>query len=204
MAGTNNRQVIEDAFKQFSQQIDEEVFNMLDDACRNLLLDAVIRNRMIGDMKKSTPHQFTGNLINSIVVILFRKSTGEVCKYFASDQLKAPIQREMSRLNARGKERKYHYHFRPDWQNTPESEYMPEVATDRSTGPQDARSFAAEWGPSLNTAFEICVAYTSEYAEWVHTQRKTVGILNSMHYTSKMMKGKGFKPVPVSFLRLNS
>ena len=186
--------VIRNAFKEFKVQMEDEVFDVLDDACKNLLLDAVIRNRMWGDSKVMTPHQYTGNLINSIVIILFRKSTGEQINYFAYDRLRDPIQREMSGMTTRKTKRKKVYHFHPDWQNSPESWYLPEVATDRSTGPEDAKAFASAWHPQLGTEFEVCVAYTSEYAEWVHMEHRTVGILASKAYSWKMFKGKGFKP----------
>jgi len=193
-----NRKVVRDAFKEFKFQMYDEVSPIIQSACENLLLDAVIRNREVGDSKKMSAHQYTGNLINSIVVIFFRRSTGEKYDYYAYDRLNQPIQREMSQLTRRKTARKRPYHFHPDWQHTPESWYLPQVATDRSTGPSDARAFAATWQPQLNTEFEVCVAYTSEYADWVHEHHRTTGILNSIAYTVKMMKGQGFKYVPNS------
>ena len=191
MAGTNNRQVIEDAFKQFSQQMNEAVYAKLDEICSNLLLDAVVQNRR----RNPEAHQFTGNLINSIVVILYDKKEGVQSNYFAYDTLKAPIRKEMSARTARGGERKYAIHFAPDWQGTPHSKYKPKVATDESTGPQDAVAFAGAWTPTTGKDFEICVAYTSEYANWVEEERKTTGFIQSRNYAKKVMAAFGFKRI---------
>lgn len=198
MAGTSNIKVIKSAFKNFGQQVveetgktvDETIFDTLDEVCKNLLLDAVVRNRRGKDA-----HQYTGNLINSIVVILHSKPEGITSYYFAYDDLKAPIRKEMSAMTSRGNTRKNAVHFRPDWQGTPHSSYRPTVVTDGSTGPQDARAFAASWKPETGLPFEICVAYTSEYAEWVEKERQTTGYLNSVGYTRKLMKGLGLKQV---------
>ena len=194
-----NKRVIRDFFKNIGKQVVQEtgktmndtVYDTLDHICQNLLLDAVIQNRL----RNPESHQYTGNLINSIVVILYEKSEGVQSSYFAYDRLREPIRKEMTALTTRGTKRKNAIHFRPDWQNTPHSMYTPEVATDESFGPSDARSFASSWKPSTKSAFEICVAYTSEYAEWVETQRQTTGLLNSMKYTNQVMTSFGFKKI---------
>jgi len=185
-----NTKVVKEAFQRQMVIWNDELQKILEQACKNILY-AAIENRR-GNPKA---HQFTGNLINSIVVLMFRRDTGEIFTFFAYDDLKAPIRKEMSALTSRGTTRKNAIHFRPDWQNTAHSKYTPEVATDGSTGPQDAKSFASSWTPTSKTAFEICVAYTAEYAEWVEMQRQTTGYLNTKRYTKKMMTTIGFKKI---------
>ena len=187
-----NLKVIRDAFKQFREvTVVNEIYKSLDDFCRNLLLDAVIYNRRLNP----EAHQYTGNLINSIVVILFDKNNGVKSDYYAYDRLKSPIRREMSAKTTRGGMRKRAVHFRPDWQGTPHSRYHPELVTDESFGPADARGFAASWMPVTGKDFEICVAYTSEYAEWVEIHHHSTGFLNSMRYAKQAMTSVGFKKI---------
>ena len=175
----------------YIKKVNDIIYEKLKDFCKNLLLDAVVRNRM----GNPNAHQFTGNLINSIVVILFRKDTATIDNFFAYDDLKNPVRREMSARTARGTARKNAIHFRPDWQGTPHSKYVPEVVTDESTGPQDAVSFASSWSPVTGKDFEICVAYTSEYAGWVEMYHQSTGFMNSLNYTGKAMTSLGFKKV---------
>lgn len=186
-----NRAVINEGVKKIEWHIHDEVLKRLDDICRNLLLDAVIENRR----RHPSAHQFTGNLINSIVVILFDRMEGAQYDFFAYDRLRAPIRREMSARTSRKTTRKNAIHFRPDWQNTPHSMYRPEVETDESYGPQDARAFASSFRPLTNKMFEICVAYTSEYAEWVEINNHTTGFLNSQRFAKQVMVGYGFKKI---------
>jgi len=183
--------VIRDAFEAQTVKWNDIIETELDDFCSKLLLDAVIENRR----RNPEAHQFTGNLINSIVIILFRKDTGEQRNYYAYDRLKSPIRREMSARTRRGTMRKNAVHFRPDWQGRPHSMYLPEVVTDESLGPSDARAFAASWRPVTGKNFEICVAYTSEYGDWVETERQSTGYFNSKRYASKAMVGIGFTKI---------
>ena len=187
----DNRTIVKRAFSEFYQEMNNRIYDELDKFCQNLLLEAVIANR------RGAPgaHQFTGNLINSIVVIMFDKDGGIQTNYFAYDRLKNPIRREMSSRTTRGTVRKNAVHFSPDWQNTPESIYKPEVVTDRSLGPDDAKSFASSWTPTTGAPFEICVAYTSEYAGWVEEHRKTTGFVNSMRYSRKALLSYGLKRI---------
>lgn len=200
MAGTRtaNRQVIKSFFKNIGRQVVQETGKTVNDTiyielakyCENLLLDAVIENRR----RNPNAHQFTGNLINSIVVILFDKSEGSIDTFFAYDRLKNPIRREMSALTTRGTLRKNKIRFSPDWQNA-ESAYRPQVVTDESYGQDDARAFASSWRPSTGKQYEICVAYTSEYAEWVELHNQSIGYANSVAYVKRTLPQLGFKKV---------
>jgi hypothetical protein len=184
-----SKNLLKKAFDTFvTEDMEPAIYTKLDEICGRLLLDAVIANRRMNP----EAHQFTGNLINSIVVILYWKNEGSIDTYFAYDRLNSPIQKEMSSVTSRGTARKNLYRFHPDWQQK-DSAYKPELPTDFSTGPADARSFASAWTPSTGKPFEICVAYTSEYADWVQQHRKSTGYIQSIAYTKKVMASFGFK-----------
>lgn len=184
----NNIKIVNKAFKGYAEHIDKVTYNALDKWCVDIL-----RNACRFRMNQVGGHNFTGNLINSICVLLYRKSKGTVTSYFAYDKagLKLPIRRELSGLNSRGKQRKNRIFFRPgsrfgdrDWMDQ-WSSLKPDtlIGTDESWGQNDAQRFAASWVPSTpDCDFVICVAYTSEYASFVEHERHTTGILETESY----------------------
>lgn len=184
MAGANIKNV-DKAFGDFAKEIDNIMYGKLDNWCVEILRSAV-RFRF----NEPGGHNFTGNLINSICVLLYRKSTGVVKSYFAYDKagLKLPIRKELSSLNARKKRRQHNIHFGPgsrfgseDWsggRSTLKVDNL--IPTDESWGQNDATTFAMNWLPKdKNSDFVICVAYTSEYASFVEMQRQTTGYLET-------------------------
>lgn len=188
---------LEKAVRQFQQnEMHDVVLNELENICEKILLYAVVMQRMT--IKGA--HQYTGNLINSIVVILFDRLDGVQYDYYAYDSvlpgMKPPIRREMTALTTRGTKRKNAVHFKPaDWQGSVDSFYRPEIVTDESYGQDDARAFASSCIPTTGKDFEICVAYTSEYAEWVENERHTVGLLRSMNDAKRVLVGFGLKQI---------
>lgn len=176
MAG-NNTTIIKKAFEGYAEHIDKIVYSKLDKWCVEILR-AAIQFRM----NEPEGHEFTGNLINSICVLLYRKSTGRVTRYFGYDRagLKLPIRREISGINARGRHRKNRIWFRPDWSGSVSALKGSElIGTDQSYGQNDALEFSNRWLPSSSCDFVICVAYTSEYASFVEYERGTTGILQT-------------------------
>lgn len=183
-----NLSIVKKAFKGYEEHIDKVVYNALDKWCVQILRDA-IRNRY--QPTEDRGHNFTGNLINSIVVILYRRSNGKKTTYYAdSTGLKPAIRREISGLNYRRRYRRYDIYFRRgsrwgerDWTGRM-SKLRADglVATDESYGINDAHQFANIWYPTTNDDFVICVAYTSEYAYFVEQQRQTTGFLETMAY----------------------
>ena len=175
MAG-RNVMVIRKAFNGYAEHIDKVTYNALDKWCKDILRSAIQFR-----LREPEGHNFTGNLINSICVLLYRKSKGTKKSYFAYDSLKLPIRSELSGITARGKHRRNRIWFRPDWSGEQSalkgSELIP---TDKSWGQNDAVKFANEWTPrNSNCDFVICVAYTSEYASFVEHERNTTGILQT-------------------------
>lgn len=184
MAGRNQK-VIDKAFNGYAQHIDKVTYNALDKWCVEILRKAVYER-----LNPQGGHNFTGNLINSIVVILYRKSNATKTTYYAYDKagVRLPIRRELSGLTSRGSRRKNRIFFRPgskfgseDWSgqwSSLKGENL--IGTDESWGQNDAMKFAAGWTPSNpSNAFTICVAYTSEYASFVEHERGTTGILQT-------------------------
>ena len=181
MAG-NNVKIIDKAFKGYSEHIDKIVYSKLDNWCAEILRKAVFtRINPIGG------HNFTGNLINSIVVILYRKSNHTKTSYFASDQVNLPVRREFSALNSRGKRRKNKVWLRPDWTGQFSSLQGSElIPTDESWGQNDAIKFSQVWRPrNVDAEFVICIAYTSEYASFVEHERQTTGILEVEEFVGR-------------------
>lgn len=172
----NNATIIKKAFNGYAQHIDKIVYDKLDKWCREILRSAIQFR-----IREPEGHNFTGNLINSICVLLYRRSTGTKASYFAFDSLKLPIRKELSGITARGKQRKNRIWFRPDWsggQSVLKGSGL--IGTDESWGQNDAVQFADYWIPSeKNCDFVICVAYTSEYASFVEHERNTTGILQT-------------------------
>lgn len=182
----NNKQVINNFFKNFGKQIVEESGKTVDETIESTLVEWCYQIRDLAVRFRETTqkgHNFTGNLINSIVVILYIKGKGKM-SFYGSDATKKPISNEMSATTVRGTQRKKMYAFHPDWSQR-DSTYMPKIPTDRSRGDEDARIFSETYQPTLKTKYTIVVAYTSEYAEWVEEQNKTTGYLYMLKSTGK-------------------
>ena len=183
MSGVNT-QIVRKAFDGYAKHIDKIVYSKLDKWCVEILRKAVFER-----LNPVDGHNFTGNLINSICVVLYRKSTGTKTTYFAYDKagLKLPIRREISGLNARKRQRKNRIWFRPDWSGeTSALRGSGLIPTDQSWGQNDAAKFAMNWLPRNGECdFVICVAYTAEYASFVEHERNTTGILQTELFVEK-------------------
>ena len=116
------------------------------------ILDAAITARQ----RNPRAHNFTGNLLNSIVVCVY-KNGRPIIAYFSSDIV-------------------------------PESAYLPTVETNGGWGRDDAQEFFESYKPKGNNLFDIVVAYTVEYANWVQMERGTAGILNTYAYAERTGK----------------
>ena len=180
MAGRSggNVRAANKAFKEFEKEMDDALYKALDTWCV-----AILREAVSARFSTEGAHNFTGNLVNSICVLLYRKSTGTKTEYYAYDKagIKLPVRREFSGMTARGTHRKNRVWLRPDY-NGGESALKGSnlIRTDESWGQNDAREFAKWWTPkNPNKDFVICVAYTSEYASFVENERNTTGILQT-------------------------
>lgn len=159
-----NASIIDRAIKDYTKKMYDEVEKRCDVYCRRLLICAI-------DARLNAPrsHNFTGNLITSIVVCLYREKK-PLLAYFASDQLDGAIAVKMSAPN--------YYWWKTDWDGA-ESAYKPEIETDMGFGETDARRFFQQYRPMGNNLFDIVVAYPVEYAEYIEQIRQTTGIIRA-------------------------
>jgi len=183
MAGINVH-IVEKAFKDFSISIENQLFKTLDKWCEQILRQA-IRERML-ICQSGEGYNITGNLINSICVLLYRKSNNTKTYYFADETgLKPAVRRELTALNRRGVRRSYRIRVK-DWSGN-QIRVNPDnlIPTDESFGINDAHKFASMWYPSFESDFVICVAYTSEYANFVEYARMTTGFLETENFVER-------------------
>jgi len=175
MAG-NNISVIENAFREFeSKTVIPEMLKRISLHCQNLLVSA-LRNRL--SLSHRTGHDYTGNLINSIVVVLYQD--GEIADIWAAGdqgQIRKPKFRKMTA-------RKKWYVYSNDYSNT-SSRYRAEVPTNRGFADEDIQNFLNSNRPSIQKGFCVTVAYTVEYAEWVEIERGTTGIMKTQNDARK-------------------
>lgn len=178
-----NNGIIEKAFKNFrSNTIPLEILKELKLICQNLLISAIhYRLRL----SHTEGHDFTGNLINSIVVVLYQD--GEIAEIWAAGehgQIKKPICRKMTA-------RRKAYFYNNDYSNT-QSRYRAEIETNRGVADEDIQAFLNSNVPSVKEGFCVTVAYTVEYAEWVEMERGTTGFIQTKKKALKLFS-KSFK-----------
>lgn len=161
MAGTNAA-ILDKGFKDYYKYICDTAEKELREYCADLLEDA-IEWRLVNPLA----HNFTGNLLNSIVVGLYREKK-PVIAFLSSGKVKAALYPKMSKRIKRS------YVFRPDYEGEEESRYLPNIKTNKGWGREDATKFFESYTPDGNNLFDIVVAYTVEYAEWVEMERGTV------------------------------
>lgn len=170
----SNATTIDKAFKAFEKQMYKSVRMELNKWCWQIIEAAILAREL-----NPNAHDFTGNLLNSIVVCLYEN--GEpYAPYFASDAGAAPALRPKMRKSP-GLRRVI---FRPDYSGK-NSSYLPTVETNGGWGREDAEKFFASHRPQGNNMFDIVVAYTVEYADWVEIQRQTTGILQTREFARK-------------------
>lgn len=168
MSEINN--MIKSAFSEFKSDIENSIEQNCKTFCRNLLKEA-IKNRETAPQK----HDFTGNLLNSIIVCLY-KSGNPVAGYYASNETSSATVVKMTFPKK--------YRFRKDYERK-ESHYSPKIKTDERLGAYDAKMFFASYRPDGNNMFDIVVAYPVEYAEFIEMKRSTAGFMRTFQYADK-------------------
>ena len=166
-----NQQIVRKGVDAYKKQIFDEV----EKRCRKFC-DALCQEAIVSRLTNERAHNFTGNLLNSIVVCLYRDKKPVYACYAADKVIKA-IQVKMTSPK--------HYHFKKDYDGA-ESNYSPTIETNEGWGEEDARAFFQSYRPSGNNLFDIVVAYPTEYAEWVEIRRATTGILGTYAYAERM------------------
>lgn len=164
MPGT--KAIIHKAFADYRKEIFDEVENRCRKFCTDLCQEAIKARQ-----NNEAAHNYTGNLINSIVVCLYRDKE-PINAYYAAQYVPKAIQVKM-RLRKRK-----HYRFNPDYEGD-KSQYLPEVQTNGGWGEDDARNFFQDYVPKGRNLFDIVVAYPVEYGKWVEAKRSSTGILQA-------------------------
>lgn len=111
-------------------------------------------------------HNFTGNLINSIVAVLYKDGVEKYAEYASRTVGKPAIRVKMTAPKS--------YHFRRDWQGA-ESHYMADEETNRGWGIDDADRFVKQYHPK-GKGWVVTLAYPVEYAAYVEKHRQSTGI----------------------------
>lgn len=174
MSATNKH--ILAAIDDYRKKIVDEVENRCKEYCEDLCWSAIRYRRENPDA-----HDFTGNLISSIVVCLYREKK-PVTAYYASEQfIPKAIQVKMS-ANAKYRKR---YFFNPDYSGTT-SGFRAEIRTDKGWGEEDARQFFQWYRPKGKNLFDIVVAYPVEYADFIESKRSTTGIIDTYTHAEKV------------------
>ena len=154
----NNKSIIAKAVEQYKANI---IIPTMEKHLRKWcweILDAAIKARQ----RNPQAHNFTGNLLNSIVV----------------------PEAIMPKMKKRLRKRVF---FKRDYDGE-ESAYLPTVETNGGWGRDDAQEFFETYKPKGNNLFDIVVAYTVEYANWIQMERGTAGILNTYAYAERTGK----------------
>lgn len=168
-----NASIIRKAFAGYRNEIFDEVESRCRKFCTDLCQEA-IRARQEAD----GAHNFTGNLISSIVVCLY-KNREPINAYYAAQYVPKAIQVKMRQRKRRS------YRFNPDYDGE-KSHYLPTVQTNGGWGEDDARDFFQQYSPSGKNLFDIVVAYPVEYGKWVETKRGTTGIMRTYEHAGRV------------------
>lgn len=179
----SNAQILEIALKDFSKKMYDELEQKLLKHCEEIL-DRAIQFRF----EAPGAHNFTGNLVNSIAVGLWRN--GVLVQGYLPG---AKNNVEMVRRNKMTAG--LWYRFRIDYDTVPNTVYYGTVATDKGKGRNDAMNFLDTFKPDPKAIFQIAVGYTTEYASWVETLRHTTGYMNTVEWiklnTEKVVRQNG-------------
>ncbi len=161
-----NKAKVRSAISGYWNEILGEVEKQCHNYCNTLCIEAV-------KARQTNPnaHNFTGNLLNSIVVCLYRQGR-PIAAYYAARYAAEAIQMKMRKRKRR------RYFFNPDYDGA-NSAYLPTIQTNGGWGVDDARDFFFEYKPRGGNLFDIVVAYPVEYANWVESQRQSTGILQT-------------------------
>lgn len=168
-----NATIIRKAFADYRK----EIFNEVEIRCRKFCTD-LCQEAIRARQESNGAHNFTGNLINSIVVCLY-KNKEPINAYYAAQYVPKAIQVKM-----RYRKRKS-YRFNPDYDGE-KSHYLPTVQTNGGWGEDDARRFFQSFVPGGKNLFDIVVAYPVEYGKWVEMKRGTTGILRTYEHAGQV------------------
>lgn len=167
-----NAQIVEEAIAGYKTRILEEVKRRCITFCEHLCQEAIKARA-----QNKRAHDFTGNLINSIVVCLYQQGRPEYAAYaarFAPEAIQVKMRLRPTKSGLGYKM----YRFKVDYEGK-KSAYLPTVQTNGGWGVDDAREFFHSYNPGGGHLFDIVVVYPVEYANWIEMERGTTGILQA-------------------------
>lgn len=183
----NNKRVIRDFFNNFGKQeisggslansitVDDVILGELGVFAQNIIYKAIEYRR-----KNPAKHDYTGNLLNSIVAAVYQNKELKKAIFSGETGIRQPRYYEMTAShNGNG-----HYHFEVDYEGK-RSNYSAAIETLRRKGMDDAYEFISTYTPNIN-GFVVVVAYTTDYADFVEMQRGTTGYLSTFKYAKKV------------------
>lgn len=168
----NNSRVIRAAFKKWEKEIEEVAQKEIENFAQNLIYEAIKQRQ-----QNPEKHDFTGNLLNSIVAAVYYKKDLKKAFFSGETGIRQPRYYEMTASHGR-------YHFKIDYEGK-ESNYVPDIETLRRRGIEDAYEFISTYRPDTS-GFVIVVAYTTDYASWVEQERQTTGFVNTSQYAKNV------------------
>lgn len=182
----NNEAILRRGLKEFRKQQYDLLERKLVGYCGKLLNEAV--EARLDSSISGKGHNFTGNLINSIVVGLFRE--GNLVMFVtpsdAGQEIERPVRKKMTYpFKYYFSENKKKSKYGLDWDQThPSSYYEPELKTNLSYGNADAKRFIRTYPVNKKVVFQIVVGYTTEYASFVEAKRGTTGYLQMVQWVN--------------------
>lgn len=170
----SNEAIMRRALKEFREKKLNELERKMRKYADDLLNQAVMfrYSRVNGS---PAAHNFTGNLISSICVGLWREGNMVYCAIAGQKNQVAWVKRWHNKMT--GPDR--WYKFKWDYDTAPNTMYHATVITDQGFGRYDAQKFLASHQPAHRDTFHLVVAYTTEYAAWVEAKRHTTGYLET-------------------------
>ena len=170
MKHNNIKTLKEGIMKQLERRFDEIQVQLIQ------YCDQIVEQAIKFRLEEPEKHDFTGNLINSFVAILYRD--GHAVYYATScGNVKLPVRVKMTKT---GK----WTHVAPDYEGLPHTRYNAEIPTNRGLGQEDARKFLEKFKPNKKAKFSIVCAYTTEYASFVEELRGTTGMMELHDWVS--------------------
>lgn len=169
---------VRNAFKAFKKEIEDTCLREISLYAQNIIYKAI-------EFRKRNPkaHDFTGNLLNSIVAAVYHDGELKNAYFSGETGIKKPRYYEMTASHNKG-----HYHFNIDYSGV-ESNYVATIETLRRKGLDDAYEFISEYSPKIK-GFVVVVAYTTDYANFVEMERQTTGYINTLKYAEKVAMQK--------------
>lgn len=148
-------------FADVKKQIEESVQKKCEELTKRLCLTGLHYRE-----HNERAHNFTGNLINSIVAVLYKDGVEKYAEYASKTVGKPAIRVKMTKPKR--------YHFKRDWEGE-ESHYEPSVQTNQGWGIEDADRFVKQYRPK-GKGWVITLAYPVEYAAFAEKQHQSTGM----------------------------